>query len=147
LALESIAARYANSGMLEHVLDVGSKCRIGVDVLAKLTRSDAKLHCHAEDVDKLVTGMADEMGAENTVAATIHDDLRLGDRFGVSPRRKPVVHVVDMDFGRQALRFRGGLGQADSGKRRNCIDRSCNAGVVGTVLRSIDDICRAVICW
>ena len=57
------------------------------------------LHGQAEDVDKFVTGMADKMGPENTVAAAINNDLRPGDCLGVGPRRKPVVHVVDVDFG------------------------------------------------
>lgn len=140
MALESIAARYAGSSMTEHVLDVGSECRIGVDVLAKLARADAELHCEAKDVDKLVTGMADEVSPENTVAGTIHDDLRPGDCFGVGPRRKPIAHIVDMDFCRQALRFQGGLGQADSSKSRHRIDRGSNACVVGTMLQSVDDI-------
>jgi hypothetical protein len=39
-----------------------------------------------------------------------------------------------MNFGRQALRFRGGLGQADSGKGGNRMDRGCEAGIVGAVL-------------
>ena len=98
------------------------------------------LHGQAEDVDKFVTGMADKMGPENTVAAAIYNDIRPGDRLGVSPRRKPVVHVVDVDFGRQALGLRGGLGQADGGKCRNRVDRGRNARVVRAVLRSINDI-------
>jgi len=57
------------------------------------------LHGQAEDVDKFVTGMADKMGPENTVAAAIYNDLRPGDCLGVGPRRKPVVHVVEVDFG------------------------------------------------
>ena len=109
----------------EHVLDVGSEGRIGVDVLAKLACADAELHCQAEDIYKFVAGVTDEVGAENTVAAAINNDLRPGDCFGVGPGRKPVAHVVDMGFDRQALRFRGGLGQAYSGKSGNCINRGC----------------------
>ena len=85
LSLDSIAVVYASSSMAKHVLDVSSEGRIGVDVFAKLACTDAELHCQTEDVDKLVTSMADEVGAENAVAATIDNDLRPGDGFGVGP--------------------------------------------------------------
>jgi hypothetical protein len=39
--------------MAQPVLDVGSECRMGVDVLAKIARADAELHGQAENVDKL----------------------------------------------------------------------------------------------
>ena len=42
-------------------------------MLAKLARADAELHRETEDIHELMTGMADEMGAENTVAATIQN--------------------------------------------------------------------------
>ena len=127
------------------MLYVGSECRIGVDVFPQRACADAEFHGQAEYVYKLVTGMADEVGPENTVAGTIDDDLRPGDPLGVGPRRKPVVHVVDMDFGRQALRLSGSLGQADSGKGGNRIDRGRNARVVRAVLRPINDIAAGEI--
>jgi len=127
------------------VLYVGSECRIGVDVFPQRACADAEFHGQAEYVYKLVTGMADEVGPENTIAGAIDDDLRPSDPLGVGPRRKPVVHVVDMDFGRQALRLGGGLGQADSGKGGNRIDRGRDARVVRAVLRPINDIAAGEI--
>ena len=59
--------------MTEHMLDIGSERRIGVDVLAKLARADAELHGKAEDVYKLVTGVSDEMRSENMVAIAIFE--------------------------------------------------------------------------
>jgi hypothetical protein len=126
--------------MTEHMLDIGSERRIGVDVLAKLARADAELHGKAEDVYKLLTGMSDEMRPENMVAVAIHDNLRPRGRLDVGTRRKPVAHVVDVDVDSQAFGFRGGLGQTDSGKGRNRIDRGCDACVVGNMLRSMDNI-------
>jgi hypothetical protein len=82
----------------KHVLDVEG--RIGVDVFPQRACADAEFHGQAEDIYKLVTGMADKVGAENPVVATIDNDLRPGDPLGVSPRRKSVVHIVDVDFGR-----------------------------------------------
>ena len=114
-------------------------------MLAQFSRADTEFHGQAEDVYKLVTGMADEVGPENAVAAAIDDDFRPGDRLGVGPRRKPVVHVVDMDVGRQALRRRGGLGQADSGTGGTRLDRGRNARVVRAVLRPINDIAAGEI--
>ena len=37
----------------------------------ELVRADTELHCEAEDVDKLLAGIADDMAAENMLAATI----------------------------------------------------------------------------
>ena len=58
------------------VLYVGSECRIGVDVFPQRACADAEFRGQAEYVYKLMTGMADEVGPENTVAGTIDDDLR-----------------------------------------------------------------------
>ena len=51
----------------EHVLDVGGKRRIGVDIFPDLARGDAKAHRQAEDIDQLLPGMPDEMRAEDAV--------------------------------------------------------------------------------
>ena len=65
------------------------------------------LHGQAEDVDKFVTGMADKMGPENTVAAAIYNDLRPGDCLGAGPivvGSDAAVVVIDLASGeREAL--------------------------------------------
>src|SRR5258708_4536503 len=71
LALDSIAQRYPRgapaSAMPEHVGDVGRERRIGVDIVLELACGDAEFHREAEHIDQLLTGVSDEMRAENFV--------------------------------------------------------------------------------
>jgi hypothetical protein len=64
IALGSIARRYAASRVAEHVLDVGRKRRIGVDVILELVRGDAELDGKSEDVDQLLAFVPDKMCAD-----------------------------------------------------------------------------------
>src|SRR4051794_25648962 len=96
LALVSIATGYAASRMPEHMLDVGGKCRIGVDLLPELARSNAELDREPEDVDELLALMPDEMSAENPAGRLVDDDLRPCRRLGVSLGGEPAEHVVDI---------------------------------------------------
>ena len=63
LALKSIANCYPapSSCMGEHVLDIGGKCRIGVDVIFQLVRCNAELDGEAEDIDRFLSVAADKM--------------------------------------------------------------------------------------
>ena len=83
--------------LLQHRLDVGREGRIGVDEVADRARLDPVLHGEPENIDQLLAGVADEMGADDGVASLIDDDLRPGDRLGELPRREPIFHVVDLD--------------------------------------------------
>ena len=51
----------------KHVLDIGGKRRIGVDVLLELVRGDAELDREPEYVDQLLTLMPDKVRAENAI--------------------------------------------------------------------------------
>src|SRR3954471_12304 len=50
----------APSAVPEHVLDVGGKRRIRIDVVADLAGGETKTHRKAEQIDQLLAGMADE---------------------------------------------------------------------------------------
>jgi hypothetical protein len=100
----------------EHVFDVGGKRRIGVDIVPKLARGDAELDRESEDVDEFLTGMADEMRAEDAVACafdgrTIDVVRRLSrgdqDLLGVQPR-----------FGQAPPRSRASIIATESPARR-----------------------------
>src|SRR6266446_4723676 len=124
LAFDSIALRYAARwAASQHVLDVGGKRRVGVDVILDLAGGDAKAHCKPEDVDELLAGMPNEMRAEDAVGCLIDDDFRPRDGLRVGPRRKPAEHVIAMNLNRKALVVCGGLGQADRGERWHGVDR------------------------
>ena len=62
--------------MSEHVLDVGGKRRIGVDIVPDLARREAKAHREAKEVDQLLAGVPDEMRAEDEVGGLIDNDFR-----------------------------------------------------------------------
>ena len=85
LALKSIANCYPapGSGMGEHVLDVGGKCRGGVDMILQLARSNAELDGEAKDVDQFLSVVADKMRANDAVGRAINDELGPRDSFGV----------------------------------------------------------------
>src|SRR5258708_11233534 len=103
------------SAVPDHVLDVGGKRRVGVDIVPYLARSDAKAHGEAEDVDQFLAGMADEMCAEDAVGGAVDDDLRPGDGLGIGFGGKPLLHVVAVDVDRKTLLLGGGFSQADPG--------------------------------
>jgi hypothetical protein len=69
--------------MGEHVLDVGGKCRIGVDVIFQLARCNAELDGEAEDIDQFLSVVAHKMRADDAVGRAINDDLGPRDGFGV----------------------------------------------------------------
>ena len=75
LALVSIAPSYAALPVPEHVLDIGGKGWIGVDVVAKLTRCDAELDRKPKHIDELLALVPYEMRAENSVIRAINNDL------------------------------------------------------------------------
>ena len=139
LAFESIAPRYAPIRP-EHVLDVGGKRRIGVDVVADLRGREAKAHREAEQVDQFLAGMPDEMRAEDAVGGLIDDDFRPRDGLGIGFRREPVAHVVGVNVDRKSLLPGGRFGQADRGECRHGVDRRRHAGVVGAVFRAFHDV-------
>src|SRR5882757_9935277 len=107
IALDSIAARYVRPdvrlAVAEHVLDVGRKCRIRVDVVPDLAGGEAEAHCEAKEVDQFLTGMADEMRAEDAVSGAVDNDLRPRHRLGIGLGREPVLHVVGVNVDRKAL--------------------------------------------
>ena len=70
--------------MREHVLDIGGKCRIGVDLVFQLARGDAELDGEPEDIDQLLSFVADKMRADDTTGRAINNDLRPGDGFAAS---------------------------------------------------------------
>src|SRR5665213_1810145 len=84
LALESIARRYAMPAS-QHVLDVGRKRRVGVDVVLDLAGGDAKAHRQSENVDQLLAGVSDEMRAENAIGRPVDDNFRPRHRLRISP--------------------------------------------------------------
>ena len=69
--------------MGEHVLDVGGKCRVGVDMILQLARCNAELDGEAKDVDQFLSVVADKMRADDAVGRAINDDLGPRDSFGV----------------------------------------------------------------
>src|SRR3954452_19224533 len=71
LALDSIAPRYVCLAVPEHVLDVGRKRRIRIDVVADLGGGQAEAHRKAEEVNQLLAGVPDEMRAENAVGGLV----------------------------------------------------------------------------
>src|SRR6266852_7829399 len=91
----------------EHVLDVGGKRRIGVDIVPDLASRQAKTHGEAKEVDQLLAGMSDEMRAEDTVGGLIDNDLRPRDGLGIGFRGEPVAHVVGVNVDRKTLLFGG----------------------------------------
>jgi hypothetical protein len=89
IALGWIAWRYAASHVSEHVLDVGRKRWIGVDVVLELMRGDAELDRKSEGVDQLLAFMTDKMRAEDAIGRFVDDDLGPGRRLGMGFGRKP----------------------------------------------------------
>src|SRR5712671_3015676 len=84
----------------EHVLDVGGKRRIGVDILPDLAGGEAKAHREAKEINQLLASMSDEMRAEDAVGGLIDNDFRPRDGLGIRPRGEPVLHVVAMNLDR-----------------------------------------------
>ena len=84
--------------MGKHVLDIGGKRGIGVNVILELLRSNAELDGEAEDIDEFLAFMPNKMRAKYAVVGSIHDDFRPCDGLGVGPRGKPAEHVVDMNL-------------------------------------------------
>ena len=75
-----------DSGQLcvsEHMFDVGRKRRVSVDVLAQLSCSDAEFDRKTEDVDQFLTGMANEVSAQNMFGVLIDDHFRPGNGLGI----------------------------------------------------------------
>src|SRR5271168_1577739 len=98
IALGSIARRYAASHAAEHVLDVGRKRWISVDVVLELVRGNAELDRKSEDVDQLLAFMTDKMRAEDAIGRSVDDDLRPGRCLGIGFCREPAPHVVDVNL-------------------------------------------------
>src|SRR5216684_5852588 len=97
----------------EHVLDVGGKRRIGVDIVPNLARREAKAHREAKEINQLLASMSDEMRAEDAVGGLIDNDFRPRDGLGIGFGGEPVAHIVGVNVDRKPLLFGGVLGQAE----------------------------------
>jgi hypothetical protein len=109
LAFDSIAPRYARSRVPEHVSDVGGKRRIGVDIVPDLAGHDAEPHRQSKNIDQLLAGMSDEVGAENAIGRLIDDDPRPCDGLGATDAAWERFPLSPRDASRLSNRLGNGI--------------------------------------
>jgi hypothetical protein len=75
VAISRIAVRGRRVRALQHRSDVGGEGREAVDEVADLARGDAVFDRQSEDVDQLLAGVAEEMGADDAVGLFVDQYL------------------------------------------------------------------------
>ena len=83
--------------MTQHVLDVARECRIGADVLAKLARADAELHCQAERAALLKFGRSGQASHYFSHRKAIHrfPNQTAAQNQAAAPAVANAIHIAD----------------------------------------------------
>ena len=93
-----IAARYLVSKDMVYlqVLEVCGERGEGKYRVLQLCCGDRVVHRQGEEVDQVVTAMADQVRANDAICCTIDEYLRPGCFFCVAAAREPGAHVADL---------------------------------------------------